>query len=102
MSNDQHLAVDPVRLAGAAHRLDELADRLSNALRANETGLGVTPGGADEVSHAAARTFDGVGASLATEVESGAHELRKLAAVLRLQATGYTKSEIGNETLFRA
>ncbi|WAC56416.1 PE family protein [Gordonia sp. SL306] len=86
---DAQLDVDPAELISAAGRLDGLADRLEQSLGASAPALTVHAAGRDEVSETSARSFNAVAETFATDSARGVEELRKIAAVLRAQATGY-------------
>ena len=88
-----NLNVDPVELASAAGDLDRLADRLESSLRLHTPNLGVPAAGRDEVSVSTAGTFDQVAERFGTDSATAVHELRKIAAVLRSQATGFTRAD---------
>jgi hypothetical protein len=84
---------DAAATRDAAIRLDGLADRLENELRAGEVSLKIAPAGIDEVSLRAAQTMSDVAGSYTDSAAAGVHELRKLAATLRTQAHQFDRSE---------
>lgn len=106
MSNHIHeagpneVAVNPTEIRSAATRLDQLAARLDAVLDARGAELPVAASGTDEVSVRAAGTFNAVAQGFTTESGSAAHELRKIAAVLRSQAQGYDRAEDDNIQTF--
>ncbi|WP_040804478.1 PE family protein [Nocardia concava] len=89
---------DADTVLAAAADLEAMADRLETALGA-ET-LAVPAAGSDKVSLAAAQTLTAVGESFVTQSGLGVDELRKLAAVVRDQATTFGQVEINNSTDF--
>ncbi|GAA5081906.1 PE family protein [Nocardia iowensis] len=91
---------DPAATRDAAMRLDGLAERLENELRAGEVSLKIAPAGADEVSQRAAQTMNEVAASYAESAAAGALELRKLAATFRSQARQFDRAEGDNADSF--
>lgn len=95
------LNVDPDELIRAATELDRLADRLGSALAQHLPTLSVASAGRDEVSTVAAQTLTAVGADFAAATAAGVSELRKIAAVLRAQASGYRGAEESIEEAFR-
>jgi hypothetical protein len=90
---DAQLNVDPTELISAAGRLDALAGRLERTLGSVVPELSVPAAGRDEVSHTSAATFTAVAESFTADSAGGVEELRKIAAVLRAQADGYTRGE---------
>lgn len=91
---------DPAAAGEAAARLDGLADRLEEGLRANEQGLTVEPAGLDAVSQRAAQTMNQVAANYAANAAAGVLELRRLAAVLRGQIVGLGRADDDNAAVF--
>lgn len=89
---------DPEQAHGAARDLDALADRLSAALHEDGPLLRTDPAGGDEVSTQAAQTLRRVGDSYTEAGELVVYELRKLAAVIRVQSTGILEMELQNST----
>ncbi|MGC4961983.1 PE family protein [Gordonia sp. DT218] len=101
-TNQAQLDVDPAELISAAGRLDGLADRLEQSLGAAEPALTVHAAGQDEVSETSARSFNAVAETFATDSARGVEELRKIAAVLRAQATGYRAGDDDAASAFRS
>lgn len=89
---------DADTVLAAAADLEAMADRLETALGAEN--LTVPAAGSDKVSLAAAQTLTTVGESFVTQSGLGVDELRKLAAVVRDQATAFGQVEINNSTDF--
>ena len=98
--NTNELHVDPTQLRSAAARLDALADRMDGVYTTQAAGLAVEPSGLDEVSVRAAKTFNAVAEDFDTDGKTASHELRKIAAVLRLQAGGFSRAEQQNTETF--
>ena len=92
MSENQ-LSVDPSELASAAAKLDALAARLETSLSTQTPGLKVPAAGIDEVSERAATTFNLAAEDFGNDGEAAVKELRKVAAVLRLQAKSFGRTE---------
>jgi uncharacterized protein YukE len=106
MSNGENMTrsqlnVNPDELLRAATDLDRLADQVEDALTQHLPALAVTPAGRDEVSATAADTLTAVAEKFAESTSTGVHELRKIAAVLRAQASGYRGAEETIEEAFR-
>ncbi|GAB92212.1 PE domain-containing protein [Gordonia rhizosphera] len=101
MSENQ-LAVDPSQLRSSAAQLDALAERLETTLSTHVPGLQVPASGIDEVSVRAADTFNSVADGFGADAGDAARELRKIAAVLRLQANSFGRAEDTNTTTFLA
>ncbi|MFI2282164.1 PE family protein [Nocardia beijingensis] len=91
---------DSVTAAKASSGLDALADRLASDLRSAEEALTVVPAGADEVSGRAARTANDVASSYLAGAQASVHELRKLAATLRLHSNQFDGMESANTADF--
>ncbi|MEU1547928.1 MULTISPECIES: PE family protein [Nocardia] len=91
---------DSVTAGRASSGLDALADRLVSDLRSAEEALTVVPAGADEVSGRAAQTANDVAASYLGGAQAGVHELRKLAAALRLHSSQFDGMESANTADF--
>ncbi|GAB0107152.1 hypothetical protein JMUB6875_61440 [Nocardia sp. JMUB6875] len=91
---------DADTVLAAAADLEALADRLEAAIGADGQALAVPAAGSDKVSLAAADTLTAVGASFVTESGAGVDELRKLAAVVRDQATTFGHVETSNAVDF--
>ncbi|MFE1593218.1 PE family protein [Nocardia sp. NPDC058705] len=91
---------DATAAKDAAARLDSLADRLEQDLLAGEQPLTVAPAGVDEVSLRSAQTMTQVGGSFLDGGQAGVFELRKLAALVRGQVSGFDKSEQHSATEF--
>ncbi|MCM6776093.1 PE domain-containing protein [Nocardia sp. CDC159] len=87
------LSFDPAAATDAAARLDALAQRLEDDLRADEPALTVPAAGVDEVSVRAAETMNGVAGSFSETANAGILELRKLAASLRAQVSYFGRVE---------
>jgi tetrahydromethanopterin S-methyltransferase subunit B len=100
VAKDQ-LNVDSDELLRAAIDLDHLADQVEAALAQHQPALAVMAAGRDEVSTAAATTLTTVAETFAEGTAVGVHELRKIAAVLRAQASGYRGAEETIEEAFR-
>ncbi|MYR07567.1 PE domain-containing protein [Gordonia sp. SID5947] len=100
--SENELSVDPSELHTAAARLDALAHRLESTMNTHAAGLKVPASGSDEVSVRAADTFNTVAEDFGTDGDNAAHELRKIAAVLRLQANTFGRAEDTNLTTFLA
>ncbi|MFW0783829.1 PE family protein [Gordonia sp. CPCC 206044] len=100
--SDNQLSVDPSQLEAAAAKLDALAHRLETTMNTHVPGLKVPASGSDEVSVRAADTFNAVADEFGGDGEKAAHELRKIAAVLRLQANTFGRAEDTNITTFLA
>ncbi|MFW0797740.1 PE family protein [Gordonia sp. CPCC 205515] len=98
--SDNQLSVDPQQLHSAAAKLDALADRLDKTLTAQVPGLKVPAAGSDEVSVRAASSFNKVADEFASDGDNSALELRKIAAVLRLQANSFGRAEDSNMQTF--
>lgn len=96
------LRVDPAELITAASDLDRIADRLEQALVASGRALPVAPQGRDEVSQAAATSFTAVAEDFETNSATGILEMRKIAAVLRAQAVGFTEGDADAAAAFTA
>ena len=90
---DAELNVEPAELISAAGDLDRLADRLDGALRRLRPALVTPAAGRDEVSVVAAKTLQQSAERFGVESGTGVYELRKIAAVLRSQATGFTRAD---------
>ncbi len=88
---EHQLNVNPAELFSAAADLDKLADRLETTLGVSDTGLATPAAGRDEVSSTAAASFTAVTERFRSDAGSGVLELRKIAATLRAQATGYVR-----------
>ena len=99
--SDTQLQVDPGQLVVAAGRLDALADRLEKSLASSSHALTVPAPGRDEVSTTSAATFNAVADEFAGDSARGVEELRKIAAVLRAQAGGFTRGEETAAEAFR-
>ncbi|MFI1915037.1 PE domain-containing protein [Nocardia sp. NPDC020380] len=91
---------DPTTVRSAAADLDALADRLEAALSFESPTLSPQAAGTDEVSTTAATTLHTVAASFVAQSGLGVDELRKLAAVVRDQATTFGQVEQSNQTDF--
>ncbi|GAB2688980.1 PE family protein [Nocardia thraciensis] len=87
---------DPASAGRAATGLDALADRLASDLRAAEEALTVEPAGVDEVSGRAAQTSNEVATSYLSSAQASVHEMRKLAATLRLNTDQFGRMEADN------
>lgn len=87
---------DAATAGKASSGLDALADRLAADLRSAEEALTITPAGTDEVSGGAARTANDVAASYLASAQAGVHEMRKLAATLRLHTNHFDGMESAN------
>lgn len=98
---ETQLQVDPGQLMLAAGRLDGLADRLEKSLTASAPALTVPAAGRDEVSRTSATTFNAVAESFSEDSARGVEELRKIAAVLRAQAGGFTRGDESAAEAFR-
>ncbi|AZG48438.1 PE family protein [Gordonia insulae] len=98
---ESQLNVDPAELISAASRLDGLADRLAHSLGAVTPALTVRAAGRDEVSQTSAASFTAVAESFTEDSARGVEELRKIAAVLRAQAGGFTRGEDDAAAAFR-
>lgn len=99
MSENQ-LSVEPGELASAAAKLDALAGRLETALSTQTPGLKVPASGTDEVSERAATNFNLAADDFGADGEAAVQELRKVAAVLRLQAKTFGRAEDDNLETF--
>lgn len=88
---DRQLTVNPAELFSAAADLDRLADRLETTLGGSDLALATPAAGRDEVSTVAAGSFTAVTGDFRTDAASGVLELRKIAATLRAQASGYLR-----------
>ncbi|GAA1479963.1 hypothetical protein GCM10009624_04030 [Gordonia sinesedis] len=88
-----HLDVDPSELMSAASDLDRLADQLEGSVRTHTPALAVHAAGRDEVSVTTADTFDVQARRFGEDSASAVRELRKIAAVLRDQATGFVRAD---------
>lgn len=97
----EQLNVDSDELLRAAVELDRLADEVEAALAQHQPALAVAPAGRDEVSTTTAATLTAVAETFAEGTSVGVHELRKIAAVLRAQASGYRGAEETIEEAFR-
>ncbi|MBF6204513.1 PE family protein [Streptomyces gardneri] len=105
MSDGRGEVYDSVRFdsatAGkASSGLDALADRLTSDLRSAEEALTIVPAGADEVSGRAAQTANDVASSYLASAQAGVHEMRKLAAALRLHSNQFDGMESANTADF--
>ncbi|WP_439029708.1 PE family protein [Gordonia terrae] len=100
MSNAQ-LRVDPAELLSAAADLDRIADRLELALTSAGRALPVAAQGRDEVSTAAAASFTTVAEEFEKDSATGVLEMRKIAAVLRAQAAGFTEGDAEASEAFK-
>ncbi|WP_238422602.1 PE family protein [Gordonia sp. 'Campus'] len=100
MSNPQ-LRVDPAELISAAADLDRIADRLELVLTSAGRALPVVAQGRDEVSTAAARSFTEVADAFEKDSATGVLEMRKIAAVLRAQASGFTEGDAEASAAFK-
>lgn len=100
MSNAQ-LRVDPAELLSAAADLDRIADRLELALTSAGRALPVAAQGRDEVSTAAAASFTTVAEVFEKDSATGVLEMRKIAAVLRAQAAGFTEGDAKASEAFK-
>ncbi|GAB2641648.1 hypothetical protein GCM10027169_07230 [Gordonia jinhuaensis] len=83
MSNS--LSVDAQRTADSAAHLDDIAGKLEQAVAANRDALTVPAAGSDEVSVAAAKTFNEVADSFEDQVLKGVAAIRDVADVIRTQ-----------------
>ncbi|GAC69337.1 PE family protein [Gordonia soli] len=101
MSENQ-LSVEPGELRSSAAKLDALAHRLETTLANQSHNLTVTASGTDEVSVRAADSFNAVAGDFTADGGQAAQELRKIAAVLRLQAANYGRAEDSNTETFLA
>lgn len=91
---------DPAAAGRASSGLDALADRLDADLRSVAEALTVAPAGLDEVSGRAAQTHNTVAESYLAGARAGVHEIRKLAAMLRLQSDRLAGMEAANASDF--
>ncbi|MGV9709743.1 PE family protein [Gordonia sp. NPDC003424] len=98
--SDNQLSVDPHQLHTAAAKLDALAARLDKTLTAQTPGLKVPASGSDEVSVRAATSFNKVADEFGTDGDNAVLELRKIAAVLRLQANTFGHADDSNMQTF--
>ena len=87
---------DPVAAGRASSGLDSLADRLAADLDAVAQTLTVVPAGVDEVSGRASQTHNDVATSYLTSARASVHEMRKLAATLRLSSSRFDGMETDN------
>ena len=100
MSNAQ-LRVEPTELISAAVDLDKIADRLELALTGAGSKLSVHAQGRDEVSTATAASFTTVAREFENNTATGVLELRKIAALLRAQASGFIDGEAEAAAAFK-
>ncbi|KAF0970146.1 MULTISPECIES: PE family protein [Gordonia] len=100
MSNTQ-LRVEPDALFSAAGDLDKIADRLELALNGAGPKLAVHAQGRDEVSTATAASFTSVAREFEKDTATGILELRKIAALLRAQASGFIEGEAEAAAAFK-
>ncbi|MEU4312617.1 PE family protein [Nocardia sp. NPDC024068] len=91
---------DPDAAGKASSGLDTLADRLAADLAAAQDALTVLPAGIDEVSGRAAQTQNDVAGSFLTSAQASVHEIRKLAATLRLSTNQFGGMESDNAVGF--
>ncbi|QIS01711.1 PE domain-containing protein [Nocardia brasiliensis] len=84
---------DAVAAGKASNGLDVLADRLAADLQAAEEALRIQPAGADEVSARAAQTGNEVATSYLASAQASVHEMRKLAATLRMHTNEFAQIE---------
>lgn len=91
---------DPDAAGKASAGLDKLADRLAADLVAVQDALTVLPAGVDEVSGRAAQTQNDVATSYLTSAQASVHEIRKLAATLRLSTNQFGGMETDNAVNF--
>lgn len=94
MGNGTFVYVNPAALIAAAVQLDAIAEQISVARAAHSPPAHAIPAAVEEVSrivsgnqHQVADTFD-------VAAETGAHELRRAAEVLRVQAAAYAQQEV--------
>ncbi|MYR08831.1 PE domain-containing protein [Gordonia sp. SID5947] len=97
----EKLDVEPAELISAAGRLDGLADRLQRSLGAATPALIVRAAGRDEVSEISACSFTTVARRFTEDAARGVEELRKIAAMLRMQATKYREADDAAASAFR-
>lgn len=100
MSNVQ-LRVEPAELISAAVDLDKIADRLEMVLNGAGPKLTVDAQGRDEVSTATAASFTSVARGFEKDSATGVLELRKIAALLRAQASGFIEGEAEAAAAFK-
>ncbi|MVU78978.1 PE domain-containing protein [Nocardia sp. ET3-3] len=91
---------DADTVLAAAAGLEAMADRLEAAVSADAQTLAVPAAGSDKVSLAAADTLTAVGASFVDQSGLGVDELRKLAAVVRDQASAFGRVETASAVDF--
>lgn len=91
---------DAVTAGKASSGLDALADRLAADLRSAEEALTVVPAGGEEVSGRAAQTANDVASSYLASAQASVHEMRKLAATLRLHSNRFDGMESANTADF--
>ncbi|MEU7628742.1 PE family protein [Nocardia sp. NPDC049220] len=92
--------LDPAAIRAVAARLDALSARLERDLESTREDLTLAPAGADEVSGRATQTVNAVSAQYQQIHDSGAQELRKLAATLRAHTRSVERVEDDNATMF--
>lgn len=95
MANAHGLTVNTTELADTAKRLDELADHLDAALKAETPHLSPDAVGSDEVSLRAAATLTEVQTHYLTASSEGIAELREIAAALRAGAGNIAEVDAG-------
>ncbi|QDQ99395.1 PE domain-containing protein [Tomitella fengzijianii] len=87
------VVVEPAAMVAAAAELDAVAEGIDAARRTHSPALHAAPAGAEEVSLAVSRNQHAVADSFDVAAATGAHELRRAAQALRLQAAAYGTSD---------
>ncbi|MBT0568575.1 PE family protein [Williamsia sp. CHRR-6] len=90
-----NLSVDPDQLTSAISRLDSIASTLEKTLGSHKSALSVVPGGSDEVSVAAAKSFTASAEHFESEFTHGVGAIRDVAGALRDQLAALTAHDQG-------
>lgn len=94
MGDGSIVYVNPAALVAAAVQLDGIADQISAARAAHSPTTHVIPAALEEVSRSVSRNQHLVADSFDVAAETGAHELRRAAELLRAQAASYLQHDL--------
>ncbi len=94
MGNVDFVYVSPAALIAAAAQLDAIAEGISIARAAHSPPAHAMPAALEEVSRMVSRNQHQVADSFDVAAETGTHELRRAAELLRVQAAAYGQQEI--------
>jgi hypothetical protein len=83
MDDTNRLSIRPAEVDDVTKQLDELADRLQQALETEKHNLTPVASGRDEVSQRVAHTLDEVHGAFTTASDQGTNEIHDMAATLR-------------------